>query len=84
MEKSIIFWLAILCCHSGFAVSLVIEIIAKTFRYKTSRVFRVAVPLACMGIGQVLNLSSIIERLTSKLGLFSYMNASANFEKVQQ
>lgn len=34
-----------------------------------------------MGIGQVLNLSSIIEWITSKLGLFSYMNTSANFEK---
>lgn len=78
---SILFWFAILCCHSGFVIVLIIEIVAKAINYRTSRIVRVAVPMVCFGLGQLLNLSSIIEVITTNLGLFSYMTSSANFEK---
>lgn len=80
-KKSVLYWFAIICCHSGFVVVLVFEIIAKKLKYRISRIFRVLVPLVCFGIGQVFNFSPIIEWFTSKIGLFSYMNTSENFGK---
>lgn len=80
-KKRVLLWFAILCSHTGFIVMLPIEFLITFTKYKINNKILIIVPIVCLILGRSVDLNRIIEFVTSKTGLFEYMNRESNFNQ---
>ncbi len=78
-KKRIVLWALIILSHYGFLILLPFEIVFSEKQYRISKTTKVIVPCVCLVMGGFINLSGIIQKITSVLGLYNYMNGSGNY-----
>lgn len=78
-KRRIILWACILCTHYGFIILLPIEVIMVIREYRINRYIKILVPITSLFLGSYVNIASLIGKITSSLGLYSYMTSDQNY-----
>lgn len=78
-KKRCVLWMLIVCTHYGFIILLPIEVFFALWKEKLSFFVKSLIPICALLVGNFISFDGVIQKITSILELYSYMNDKENF-----
>lgn len=78
-KRRCVLWMLIVCTHYGFIILLPIEVFFALWNGKLNSFVKGLIPICALLVGSFIHLDGLIQKITSTLGLYSYMNDKENF-----
>ena len=78
-KRRCVLWMLIVCTHYGFIILLPIEVFFALGNGKLNIFVKGLIPICALLVGRFVHLGGLIQKITSTLGLYSYMNDKENF-----